>query len=124
MGKVLQRPKALNATTNCRTRQSSNLHLRWLPKMAGVMLSGILLSFLSFRSVLAQDGNGLGALFGGMILFYLLIFAVVIGVYIWMLVWVNNDAKQRGQSGCLPMALVFLFGPIGLIIWLLMRESK
>ena len=121
---VSSRQKKLNTKEEITMRQRSISYQRCLLKMAQGILTSTVFIFLSFKSVFAQDGSGLGALFGGAILLYVLLFAVVIGVYIWMLVWVNNDAKQRGQSGCLPMALVFLFGPIGLIIWLLMRDSK
>ena len=49
---------------------------------------------------------------------------------IWILIcficciWAANDASNRGKSGCLVFLLVFLTGPVGLIIWLLIRPNE
>lgn len=49
---------------------------------------------------------------------------------IWLLIglvasiWALSDASDRGKSGCLVFLLVFLGGPIGLIVWLLIRPEK
>ena len=51
-------------------------------------------------------------------------------IIIWFLIgliasiWALSDASDRGKSGCLVFLLVFLGGPIGLIIWLLIRPEK
>lgn len=48
----------------------------------------------------------------------------------WLIVWVicgiwaASDAASRGKSGCLAFLLLLLGGPIGLIIWLLIRPEK
>ena len=105
-------------------QQRSNSSQSYLSKSVKAIIGSFTLIFLLFESVWAQDNGGGEALVGGAILLYLLLFAAIIGVYIWMLVWVNNDARSRGQSGCMPMLLVFIFGPIGLIIWLLMRPKN
>lgn len=39
-------------------------------------------------------------------------------------IWASMDASERGKSGCLVFILVFFLGPIGLIIWLLIRPNK
>lgn len=39
-------------------------------------------------------------------------------------IWAAMDAVDRGKSGCLVFILVFLLGPIGLVIWLLIRPEK
>jgi hypothetical protein len=52
------------------------------------------------------------------------------GAIIWLAIgliasiWASSDASDRGKSGCLVFLLVFLGGPIGLIIWLLIRPEK
>ena len=52
------------------------------------------------------------------------------GAIIWFLIglvcsiWATIDASNRGKSGCLVFLLVFLLGPIGLIIWLLIRPEE
>lgn len=38
-------------------------------------------------------------------------------------IWGASDAADRGKSGCLVFLLIFIGGPIGLIVWLLIRES-
>ncbi len=57
----------------------------------------------------------LGKLVGlAFVVFYL-------GGIIWFLRWCLNDAEQRGRSKVLVFVLVFLFFPIGWIIWLMCR---
>jgi cbb3-type cytochrome oxidase subunit 3 len=36
-------------------------------------------------------------------------------------IWAAIDASNREKSACLVFLLVFFLGPIGLIIWLLIR---
>lgn len=108
-------------------KKLSSFQLRYPSwKFLQVIITGFALNILLFRPALAQEEEiigGLLGLLGGSILLSLLAMAAVIAVYIWMMVWVNNDAKARGQSGCMPMVLILLFGPIGLIVWLLMRPQ-
>lgn len=44
---------------------------------------------------------------------------------IWLVcgIWAAMDASDRGQSGCLVFLLIFFLGPVGLIIWLLIRDK-
>ncbi|MBX4267518.1 hypothetical protein [Clostridium estertheticum] len=39
-------------------------------------------------------------------------------------IWASTDAVNRGNSGCLVFLLILLGGPVGLIIWLLIRPEK
>jgi hypothetical protein len=39
-------------------------------------------------------------------------------------IWAASDASDRGKSGCLVFLLILLGGPIGFIIWLLIRPEK
>lgn len=49
--------------------------------------------------------------------------------FLWFLIWLGcgiwaaTDASERGKSGCLVFLLIFLLGPVGLIIWLLIRPN-
>ncbi|WBW96265.1 hypothetical protein [Oceanirhabdus sp. W0125-5] len=48
---------------------------------------------------------------------------------LWLIIWIGcgiwaaNDASERGSSGCLVFLLILFLGPVGLIIWLLIRET-
>lgn len=52
------------------------------------------------------------------------------GGIIWFLIglvcsiWAAQDASDRDKSGCLVFILVFFLGPIGLVIWLLIRPER
>lgn len=50
----------------------------------------------------------------------------IIWFLIWLFcsIWAVTDASERGKSGCLVFILVFVLGPIGLIIWLLIRPEE
>ena len=49
---------------------------------------------------------------------------VILGLFIWSLVWVYGDAEKRGKSGCLVALLVFLLEwPISLLVWLVFRPD-
>jgi len=39
-------------------------------------------------------------------------------------VWAYSDAQRIGKSGILAFLLVFLLGPIGLIIWYFIRTGR
>ncbi|MCM1988919.1 hypothetical protein [Oceanirhabdus seepicola] len=49
----------------------------------------------------------------------------VLWLIIWLLcgIWAAADASEKGKSGCLVFLLILLLGPVGLIIWLLIRDS-
>lgn len=50
----------------------------------------------------------------------------IIWFVIWLLVgvWAYKDAEQLGKSGLLAFLLIFLLGPIGLIIWYFIRTGR
>jgi Na+-driven multidrug efflux pump len=58
-----------------------------------------------------------------------IIIALIVGlvffvIYIVSLVWVYRDAERRGKSGILVALLVALISwPIGLLVWLLVRDK-
>lgn len=59
----------------------------------------------------------------------LIVIALICGliffaIYIASLVWVYRDAERRGKSGILIALLVALISwPIGLLVWLLVRDK-
>ncbi len=50
--------------------------------------------------------------------FFMIVFWIVIAI------WVYGDAERRGMSGILWAVLIFLFGVIAAIIYLLIRRDK
>ena len=49
---------------------------------------------------------------------------LILGLLIWSLVWVYNDAKLRGKPGWAVVLLVlFLDWPISLLVWLVFRPE-
>ena len=50
---------------------------------------------------------------------------LIISFVIWLIasIWASSDASDRGKSGLLVFLLVFFAGPIGLLIWLLIRPE-
>jgi hypothetical protein len=62
--------------------------------------------------------NSFGALMA------ILFATVILGLYVWSIIWAYGDAEKRGKSGCLVALLViFLSWPIGLIAWLVFRPD-
>jgi hypothetical protein len=54
----------------------------------------------------------------------LIILLSIIASYFAMVAWAIGDAKSRGQSGCLPPLLFWLFGPLAIVIWLIVRPKE
>lgn len=49
---------------------------------------------------------------------------ILLGLFIWSLVWVYSDAERRGKSGCLVVLLVLLSSwPISLLLWIVSRPD-
>ena len=48
----------------------------------------------------------------------------VLGLYVWAVSWAIADAQKRGQTGCLPMFLFYVFGPLAVVTWLAIRPQK
>jgi hypothetical protein len=65
--------------------------------------------------------NGMGIV--AIIITFLLIL-VCLAIYIASIVWVYRDANRRGKSGILVALLVALISwPIGLVVWLIIRDK-
>jgi hypothetical protein len=45
----------------------------------------------------------------------------LVALYIWPVAWAIGDAQKRGQTGCLPIFLFYLFGPLAVVAWLVIR---
>lgn len=54
----------------------------------------------------------------------LLIGAALYAVSLVGMVWAYFDANSRGKSGCSVAILVWLTGPLGLLMWLLSRPDS
>jgi high-affinity K+ transport system ATPase subunit B len=68
--------------------------------------------------------DGSGGLPAIAIIFVILICLVFFVIYIASLVWVYRDAERRGKSGILVALLIALISwPIGLLVWLLVRDK-
>lgn len=54
----------------------------------------------------------------------LIFVALFLGLFVWSLAWVYNDAERRGKSGCLVVLIISFFGwPISLLFWLVFRPG-
>ena len=82
-------------------------------------------SLIKFATLIQEAGSGDDS---GMAVVAIII-AIIVGllffaIYIASLVWVYRDANRRGKSGILVALLVALISwPIGLLIWLLVRDK-
>lgn len=72
-----------------------------------------------------QDtGGDAGALPAVAVIIAIIVGLVFFAIYIASLVWVYRDAQRRGKSGILVALLVaFISWPIGLIVWLVVRDK-
>jgi hypothetical protein len=53
-----------------------------------------------------------------------LLILLSLGLLIWSLIWVYNDAEKRGKPGLLVALMVFLLSwPISLLVWLVFRPD-
>jgi len=58
------------------------------------------------------------------ILFAVPFFLVMLGLFIWSLIWVYGDAEKRSKSGWLVVLMVFFANwPVSLLIWLVFRPE-
>lgn len=48
----------------------------------------------------------------------------ILSLYVWVVSWAIGDAQKRGQTGCLPMFLFYVFGPLAVVVWLGARPPK
>ncbi len=53
------------------------------------------------------------------------VFAVILVLLIWSLVWVYGDAEKRGKPGWIVALMVFLLNwPISLLVWVVFRPEE
>ena len=76
------------------------------------------MSLLLPTSVLAQQGEGEGAMAG-----LCIVGLIVLAVNIAILVWVIKDAQARGTSPGAWLVVVLLFGVLGLLAYLIARPK-
>jgi uncharacterized membrane protein YhaH (DUF805 family) len=80
----------------------------------------------NFATYMQRDDAGAAGCLGclGFVGFTIIVIVAFIALNIALLVWVAKDAKNRGMdSSILWMILVMITGPIGLIIYLLVRPQ-
>jgi hypothetical protein len=54
-----------------------------------------------------------------------LVYLILLGLYVWSILWGAADAGKRGKSGFLAALLIALLAwPISLIVWLLFRGEE
>lgn len=81
-----------------------------------------LINFATFIQEAASDGDGTAGIVT--IIVAAVIILILVAIYIASLVWVYRDANRRGKSGVLVALLVALISwPIGLLVWLLVRDK-
>lgn len=83
-------------------------------------------SLINFATLIqeASGGDGSGGMSVVALIITLLLCLIFFGIYIASLVWVYRDANRRGKSGILVALLVALISwPIGLLVWLLIRDK-
>ena len=50
---------------------------------------------------------------------------IILGLYVWSLVWSYRDAEERGKPGLLVALMVALLSwPISLLVWLVFRPER
>lgn len=58
------------------------------------------------------------------ILLAVLLIILCLGILVWSLIWVYNDAEKRGKPGLLVALMVFLLSwPISLLVWIVFRPD-
>lgn len=81
-----------------------------------------LINLATFIQEAIGDGDGTTATVT--IIVAAVIILILAAIYIASLVWVYRDANRRGKSGVLVALLVALISwPIGLLVWLLVRDK-
>ena len=50
---------------------------------------------------------------------------IVLGLYIWSIVWAYRDAESRGKPGLLIALMIALLSwPISLLVWIAFRPER
>lgn len=81
-----------------------------------------LIKFATFIQEAPSDGDGTMGIVA--IIIAAIVVLILLAIYIASLVWVYRDANRRGKSGILVALLVALISwPIGLLVWVLVRDK-
>jgi hypothetical protein len=64
----------------------------------------------------------IAALLGGFILMIIILVIVVLVIFLLIAIWVYKDAKKRDMNAAVWLLIVLLTGPIGCIIYLVVRD--
>jgi hypothetical protein len=82
-------------------------------------------SLIKFATLIQEaPANGSDGMSVVAIIVALIFCLILFGIYIASLVWVYRDANRRGKSGILVALLVALISwPIGLLVWVLVRDK-
>ena len=62
------------------------------------------------------------ALIGGLILIYSIVILVTCVIFFLIAIWVYKDAKKRDMNAAVWLLIVLVTGPIGCIIYLVVRD--
>jgi len=62
------------------------------------------------------------ALLGGLILIYVIVILVACVIFFLIAIWVYKDAKKRDMNAAVWLLIVLVTGPIGCIIYLVVRD--
>ena len=57
------------------------------------------------------------------ILLITVVVLALVGVHLWCVAWVIGDSQERGAGGGGTLFLIWMFGPLAALIWLLTRPS-
>jgi len=90
-------------------------------KSSRILVTVIIIFFVLTGFAFAQSAEDIGAIFG--VMFLALFYLALFGLYIYMIIWVAKDAKNRGAEQVLWIILVVFFNWIGLIIYLIARPK-
>ncbi|MCK9597666.1 MAG: PLDc N-terminal domain-containing protein [Sphaerochaeta sp.] len=85
--------------------------------MRKVLVLAVILVLLVPSIALAQGDDSGSGLCGGIMIFGGLALNVA------LLLWVAQDARKRGASGCGWLIVVFLFGLLGWLVYLIARPQ-
>ena len=62
------------------------------------------------------------AIIGGLILIYVIVVLVACVIFLLITIWVYKDAKKRDMNAAVWLLIVLVTGPIGCIIYLVVRD--
>jgi hypothetical protein len=81
-------------------------------------------SFINFATLLQEASGGDNGMGIVALIITVLLCLIIFAIYIASIVWVYRDANRRGKSGILVALLVALISwPIGLVVWLIIRDK-